>query len=213
MFYHLCGCTISPIFDTQYAATLLGHDRQIGYANLVQQLLGVTLEKSYTRVNWRHRPLAADWLAYAADDVRYLRQVYLQQHALLEARGLLPNLFKMGSALANPARYQPQPEQAWRRVSDYRRLRDPQSQAVLQALAAWREQQAMQQDCPRRWVLQDAPLLAMAQHPPSDLESLRQVRGITQTILRRHAATLLDLIASAIDSKHFPAAALPQRAD
>ena len=73
IFYHLRGAVPTPVFDTQLAALVLGHGSQIGYAALVQQLLGVELDKTHTRANWRHRPLAPEWLAYAAADVGYLR--------------------------------------------------------------------------------------------------------------------------------------------
>jgi ribonuclease D len=49
----------TPIFDTQLAALVLGCGNQIGYAALVQQLLGVELEKTHTRADWRQRPLPA----------------------------------------------------------------------------------------------------------------------------------------------------------
>ena len=196
VFYHLCGAAPTPIFDTQCAAALLGYGQQLGYAALVQQLLGVSLEKHYTRVNWRQRPLAADWLAYAADDVRYLREIYLRLQALLAERGALPVFQEACAALADPARYQPQPQEAWQRVRDHQRLRGDRRCAVLQGLAAWREEQAMRDDRPRRWILQDGPLLELARILPADLESLGRIRGLPPATVRRHGHTLLALIAA-----------------
>ena len=196
VFYHLRGAVPTPIFDTQVAAALLGYGQQLGYAALVQQLLGVNLEKHYTRVNWRQRPLAADWLAYAADDVRYLRDISLRQQALLAERGALPVFQEACAALADPARYQPQPQEAWQRVRDHQRLRGDRRCAVLQGLAAWREEQAMRDDRPRRWILQDGPLLELARILPADLESLGRIRGLPPATVRRHGHTLLALIAA-----------------
>jgi len=45
-----------PIFDTQIAAPLLGHAEQIGYGNLVKEVLSVTLPKAHTRADWTRRP-------------------------------------------------------------------------------------------------------------------------------------------------------------
>jgi Ribonuclease D len=68
----------APIFDTQIAASFAGFPDQAGYASVVQGLLGVTLEKSHTRADWSRRPLPEAVVRYAADDVRYLRDIYLR---------------------------------------------------------------------------------------------------------------------------------------
>ena len=53
----------SRIIDTQIAAGLLGHAPQIGYANLVEELLGIRLAKGETRTDWSRRPLTPAQLA------------------------------------------------------------------------------------------------------------------------------------------------------
>ena len=72
----LQGQAPQPLFDTQLAAALLGYGDQLGYAALVEKRLGVKLDKSLTRADWSRRPLPAAELAYAADDVRYLGELY-----------------------------------------------------------------------------------------------------------------------------------------
>ncbi len=197
IFYYLSGAVPTPIFDTQLAAAVLGYGNQVGYANLAQQMLGVELEKTHTRVNWRQRPLLPEWLAYAADDVRYLRDIYRRQQAILAERGEMEVLTENFTALADPARYQPQPQEAWRRIRDHQRLHGGPQCAALQALAAWRDEQAIRNDRPRRWILHDGPLLDMARYLPADLKSLARIRGLPTTTLRRHGETLLALIAAA----------------
>lgn len=190
---HQQGITVTaPIFDTQVAAEVLGQDQQISYARLVEAMLGVHLDKNHTRVNWQQRPLAAAWLAYAADDVRYLRDIYRQQQQRLLATDKLELLQQRCAVLAQPENYQPQPARAWRRVRDYQHLRGTQV-TVLQALAAWREEQAMREDRPRRWVLSDALLCELARAQPRTMGELGQLRGVPQ----RYAAPLLASIAAA----------------
>ena len=77
-----------PVFDTQVAAAVLGYSHQIGYAELVNQLTGVQLEKKYARTDWCRRPLSDGELDYAMDDVRYLMPVYekLQQALAISGR-------------------------------------------------------------------------------------------------------------------------------
>ena len=67
------------IFDTQLANSFLENDYSISYQSLVQNKLGITLEKSETRSNWVRRPLSDSQLKYAALDVEYLIPLYLEQ--------------------------------------------------------------------------------------------------------------------------------------
>lgn len=67
------------IFDTQLANSFLGGDFTIGYQGIVEQELGITLNKTETRSNWLRRPLSDSQLKYAALDVEYLIYLYKLQ--------------------------------------------------------------------------------------------------------------------------------------
>tara|TARA_Y100001935_G_scaffold216608_1_gene188415 strand:- start:2180 stop:3007 length:828 start_codon:yes stop_codon:yes gene_type:complete len=67
------------IFDTQIANSLLDGDFSIGYQGLVEQEIGVVLNKDETRSNWIRRPLSDSQLKYAALDVEYLIYLYKTQ--------------------------------------------------------------------------------------------------------------------------------------
>tara|TARA_B100000900_G_scaffold298244_1_gene256726 strand:+ start:3646 stop:4473 length:828 start_codon:yes stop_codon:yes gene_type:complete len=64
------------IFDTQIANSFLNGDFTIGYQGLVEQELGIILNKNETRSNWIKRPLSDSQLKYAALDVEYLIYLY-----------------------------------------------------------------------------------------------------------------------------------------
>jgi ribonuclease D len=210
IFFHWRGAVPEPVFDTQLAALVLGDGHQVGYAALVRQQLGVDLDKTHTRVDWRCRPLVPEWLTYAADDVRYLPELYRRQHAALVERGWLAALTEDFQALTAPERYRQDPEEAWRRVREHQRLGGAQ-RAVLRALAAWRERQASSHDRPRRWILADAPLIELARRMPATLAELSGIPGLPATTRQRHGETLLDLIvaARAVPPEQWPA--LPHR--
>ena len=70
---------IVNIFDTQIANAFLNGDYSIGYQGLVEQKLGIVLNKNETRSNWIRRPLSNSQLKYAALDVEYLIHLYEQQ--------------------------------------------------------------------------------------------------------------------------------------
>lgn len=199
IFYDLCDKVPGPIFDTQVAATLLGQGEQVGYGALVKAELDIELEKGHARTDWCQRPLDSAQLEYAANDVIYLCQVYQRQIDRLRELGREDWLQTDLEALSDTARYSNPPELAWHRVKGANRLRGVQL-AILQALAAWREQQARQSDKPRRWIIKDEVLLDIARLMPNKADKLARIRGLEEGTLNRHGESLLELLEQARQS-------------
>lgn len=191
--YDLRGDLPRPLFDTQIAATLLGYGDQVGYGGLVQSMLGVELDKSHTRTDWSQRPLDAKQLRYAADDVRYLVQIYLQQRVQLEQRGRLTWLEDDFAELTDSRKYANLAEGAWRRVRQTNTLRGAQL-AVLRALAAWRETRARAANKPRKWIMSDDNLLELVRHMPVAIDKLSSLRGFDAQLIKRHGEDILAVI-------------------
>lgn len=189
---------ITPLFDTQLAAGFLGLGDQIGYAGLVRQLLEVELAKGQARTDWSRRPLSQDQLSYAADDVRYLGTLYEQLAADLKAKGRDAWLAEDIGQLSQPENYQPQPENAWRRLKGLGRLPVP-AQHRAARLAAWREQRAIAKNRPRRWILADAPLLALAVAAPVSLDELTAIIDLPAKLIQSQGAELLDLLLAPVN--------------
>ncbi len=189
-FYHLRGKPLAPIFDTQIAAPLLGYPDQISYAALVQKTLGITLDKSMTRTDWRERPLSRQQLDYAANDVIYLGKVYRQFTATLEHQGRSVWLDEDFARLCDAAQYANPPATAWHRIKNVQRLNERQL-AVLQALAGWREKTAEQENRPRNWVLNDELLLAMARSLPQRAADLATFPREHQRRLKHYGPQIL----------------------
>jgi len=200
IFYHLAGSPPAPVFDTQIAAPLLGLADQIGYANLVKEMLGVTLDKLHTRADWSLRPLGEEQLRYAADDVIYLAALYQPLLERLQSHGRLGWLDEDFRQLASPELYAINPENAWLKVKGGNRLKGA-SLSILQALANWREQQASQKDRPRGWMLRDDAMVEIARHKPTTLQALSSIRGLSEGLLKRSGNELLGIIARAVGEK------------
>lgn len=194
--YQTFGSVPAPVFDTQIAATLLGLGDQLSYANLVKHILQEQLSKGHARTDWERRPLANEQLEYAADDVRYLVAMYPLLVQSLTELGRLRWLDEDFAGLTAPALYANEPEQQWQRVSGVQKLK-PAQLAILQQLAAWREQQAQQTNKPRKWILSDDILIAITMQSPHKLEQLERIRGINTNLIERHGKTLLEMIARA----------------
>jgi len=196
IFHHLWGRLPEPLFDTQPAAALLGHGDQIGYGNLVQEVLGLQLTKGHARTDWARRPLDPEQLRYALDDVIYLGQLYPRMEAELQRLGRLDWLKGEFAILADPATYTPEDCDLWQRVKGRQPLRGVQL-AVLQALAHWREDQARTSDRPRRWILKDEVMIDLARRMPKEPGQLERVRGLEGGTVKRHGQRLLQLIGEA----------------
>lgn len=187
------GAPPAPLFDTQLAAALCGYGDQVGYANLAKEMLGVELAKAHTRANWGRRPLKPAEIEYAADDVRHLGPLYERLRDELQSCGRLGWLEQDLRALDKPERYLPDPAQAWRRLRGLVAL-GPGDQHMAAALAAWREEQAMHADLPRRWVLDDTAILELARRKPADLQGLHQIDEIKPGFIKRHGQAVLSII-------------------
>jgi ribonuclease D len=184
-----------PLFDTQVAAAMLGYGDQLGYAGLVEKMLGVKLDKSLTRTDWSRRPLSAAELAYAAADVQYLGEIYPRLRQELTERGRLAWLEEDCARLAEPARYRNPPEAAWRRLKGLVRLAPP-AQRAAAAMAAWREQVAQERNRPRKWILDDEPLYRLAERRPNDRAQLAGLQALPPKTLERHGDAILKVLAA-----------------
>jgi len=200
IFFHLWGRLPAPLFDTQIAAPLIGLPEQISYAGLISELLGVTLSKGHARTDWSLRPLTEAQLRYAADDVIHLGTAYRTLCRQLEALDRLNWPEGDFAALLNPQLYENAPEHAWQRIGGHYQLQ-PAQLAVLQGLAAWREDAARQQDIPRNWLVKDEVLFDLARLLPTAPDSLRLIRGLEERTLKRYGSQLCRIVEEA---KHRP---------
>lgn len=196
IFVKLRGRCPTPLFDTQTAATLLGLGDQLGYAGLVEKLLGITVDKTLSRTDWSRRPLSAAELAYAADDVRHLAIIYPMLHEQLAQRGRLAWLAEDCARQANPALYLTQPAAAWQRLKGLARLA-PAEQGVAAALAQWRELEAQSRDRPRKWIVEDDAIYRMAERQPLTPNQLEGLDVLPPKTLARHGEALLHIIQKA----------------
>ena len=76
--FNLTGGTPHPLFDTQIAAMALGLGEQVGYSNLVESLLGRSLDKGARFTDWARRPLDKRQIDYAIGDVTHLAELFPQ---------------------------------------------------------------------------------------------------------------------------------------
>ena len=186
---------VTNIFDTMSAARTLGWPK-VGLADILAVNFGVTMNKKFQRADWKRRPLTPEQLDYARLDTHYLialRETQVdaltEKGQWLEAQEEFERLARLGGG-ASPAG--PDPAAFWRAKG----ARDlaPAQAAVLQALFAYREQQAERMDVPPFKVIGEPALLDLTRHAPRDTAALQAVPGMTPEVVRRFGPGLLQAI-------------------
>jgi ribonuclease D len=180
---------ITNLFDTQLAAGFAGMRAQLGYEPLLHELMGVRLSKSASFTRWDARPLSAEQIDYARDDVRHLLQATSALQERLTARGRLQWAREECLALA-AATDERDPDVVFARLPRVNSL-DPKLRAIARELVEWREDTARGQDRPIPAVLSDAALVEVAKRRPSAIAQLEQIRGINEATLRRRGTAIL----------------------
>jgi len=172
--YHLGKIIPTPMFDTQVAAAVCGFGDSVSYDQLVQKVTGARIDKTSRFTDWRHRPLSDKQLEYALADVTHLIDVYRHLKDELDRENRAHWLNEEMSVLTSPETYDPDPEDAWKRLK--MRVRKPQELAIKQAVATWREYEARKRNVPRGRVLKDDAIFEIAQQAPRDAAALARLR-------------------------------------
>ncbi len=158
------------LFDTELAGRLLG-DERVALGTMVEQHLGVRLEKGHSAADWSTRPLPHEWLAYAALDVELLIDLRDRLAAELRAAGKLEWAAQEFEAirLAPPPAPRADP---WRRTSGIHRLRSRRQLAAARELWLTRDEYAATRDIAPGRVLPDAAIVDAARSDPGRRDDL-----------------------------------------
>jgi ribonuclease D len=193
---------VTNIFDTQLAAGFVGASAQTGYGNLLGTMLGRRVGKTASYTRWDARPLTAEQLSYAAEDVAHLLELADEVQRRLTETGRLGWAREECRRLES-ATDERDPYAAWERLPRVGQL-DPRARAVARELAAWRERMASDEDRPVGSVLGDPALVELAKRHPSNLGALEQIRGIHPSGIRRRGNAILEAIAAGMKAEPIP---------
>ena len=191
--YHETGVVASPVFDTQVAGALLGYPLQVGYGPLVRSVCGVKLAKADGFTDWARRPLTNNQVKYALDDVVYLPQMYDVMTAKLGKKGRIGWLEEDFKELSNPAKYDNDPHEMWKRVKRVSSLNRHQL-SIAREVADWREREARRRNVPRKWVLADEAIVEISRKAPSTVGRLFEVRGLSSHLSHRASNQVLEAV-------------------
>ncbi|MDR2861153.1 MAG: ribonuclease D [Syntrophobacterales bacterium] len=162
------NCPFNCIFDTQRAASLLGH-HFLSLEVLVQEYLPVTFKKKKKtqRSRWEIRPLTEEQLHYASFDTLYLIPLYqalkeklLQEKRYDEAQKVFSD---MTGVTWREKKFNPF---GYKRLAGYADLEEHQKQR-LRRLYRWRHDKARSTDRAAFMIVQDELLLDIARLDPA----------------------------------------------
>lgn len=161
------------LFDTQIAASMAGLGFGLSYQKLVALLLGIDVPKAETRSDWLKRPLSAQQLEYAAQDVEHLMPIHAQLAAKLDELGrstwLAEDCRRMIERICH-RESDPQPQRSARFAAHW----PIEQQALLRRILLWRENTVRTIDCPRTWLLDETHAADLALKPPQSADELMQ---------------------------------------
>ncbi len=199
------------VFDTQIAAGFVGASAQAGYGNLLGSIVGRRVGKTASYTRWDARPLTAEQLSYAAEDVVHLLELADEIHRRLSETERLEWAREECRRL-EAATEERDPWAVWERLPRIGQL-DPRSRAVARQLAAWRERTAAAEDRPVGSVFADPALVEAAKRHPASLDRLAQIRGVHQSVIKRRGDAILEAVARGLQDPPIPRERGRERSD
>ena len=196
------GINPSILFDTELGGRIAGLPR-VGLGPLLEALMGISLAKEHSAVDWSTRPLPHDWLNYAALDVELLIELRDKVYQLLvdakKWRWAEEDFASILKAPPPPPRIDP-----WRRTSGMHKVKKRNHMAVVRQLWQARNELAQELDISPGRLLSDAAIteIAMASDKGpitnrKHLEKILRPLGLRARWLE-NAATWISCITDAI---------------
>ena len=188
------GFEFTGLFDTMYAARVLGTER-FGLAAMLEQYFDLTLDKAYQRANWGKRPLPPEYLMYARMDTHFLpvlRDILYEElmaaDALQEACEIFDEIARTEASIRGFD------ENGFWRISDARLLSRRQL-ACLRELYLMREDLARQLNVPPFKVLNDAQLMRLTRTRIYSMGDLYKARVIKSHEVEKFGKDILKALA------------------
>src|SRR3954447_7018633 len=179
------------LFDTELAARLLGYPR-VGLATLVEVILGKSMRKEHSAVDWSRRPLPQPWLEYAALDVEVLIELREVIGAALIESGKQEWADQEFQHLIH---HVPPPRQdPWRRTSGIHKAKGRRALAAVRELWQVRDELAEQLDTTPGRLIPDAAVIAAANALPTNGKLLMSTPGFHGRGARRYLDTWVEAL-------------------
>jgi ribonuclease D len=197
------GLIAPQLFDTELGSRIAGLER-VGLGAVTESLLGVRLAKEHSAVDWSIRPLANDWLNYAALDVDVLFELWAAvEKTLIERNKLQWALEEFQATLVA------QPKVAkldkWRGMTGLHDVKDQRKLAIARELWTAREMLAVKLDVSPGRLIPDASIVGVVKETPKTKPQLAGTRSFVGRASRSYLDTWWKAIEEGTSTRDLPA--------
>jgi ribonuclease D len=188
------GGLIDTLRMSRMALSLDSHS----LASVSEHLLGLPLDKSLQRSNWRRRPLTRAQLEYAALDARICLLVYDELSRMLEEKGILESALRASAVESRDASESSSKSRPRRKPMPRPEVvLTPEEKQIVARLKRWRMDRANAQRVPAYMICPDRTLEQLAREMPETLEALANVYGLGESKISRFGEELLKALREA----------------
>ena len=167
-------------------------------ASVSEHLLGLPMDKSLQRSNWRRRPLTRAQIEYAALDARIAILVYDELSRVLESQGRLEAALRASEVEPREASAESSKSPRRRKALPRQEIvLTPEEKQIVARLKRWRMERANTQRVPAYMVCPDRTLEHLARELPKTLEALANVYGLGESKISKFGEELLKALCDA----------------
>ena len=180
------------LIDTQISASLVGEKPQIGLKELLYIVLGEEIDKSFTRIDWKKRPLSEPEINYAIEDVKFLIPMWERINERLvkldrtswhkEDCERLKKIEPVQNELA-----------LFLKLKGLNSLSDKKRDIAFKIIK-WRENKARSMNLPRQWIIEDKILVLIAKKGVSKIDDLRSIEKISSSVIKKYGEEIMSAI-------------------
>ena len=192
IFLGLMGEIPTPIYDTQIAAMFCGLGDQVGYESLVNNFLGLSVNKEHQFTNWLQRPLSKNQINYAISDVTHLINIFPLIRQAIKDNNREEWVTKELDHLSKKELYQVKADEVWKKIK--LKNSNPQMLNLLKHLASWRENECKKRNIPRNRLIRDDVLINISFSKPKTISELKKIRAIPKNLSNDDFCQILKVI-------------------
>ena len=192
IFFGLMGEIPTPIYDTQIAAMFCGLGDQVGYESLVNNFLGLSVNKEHQFTNWLQRPLSKNQINYAISDVTHLINIFPLIRKAIKDNNREEWVTKELEHLSKKGLYKVKADEVWKKIK--LKNSNPQMLNLLKYLAYWRENECKKRNIPRNRLIRDDVLINISFSKPKTISELKKIRAIPKNLSNDDFSQILEVI-------------------
>ena len=192
LLYRAYGTVPANVFDTQIAASFIGHRYPTSFAKLVEAELGERVGKGSAVTDWSKRPMSDKQIKYALYDVVYLRQLYDTITEKLRVNGRLDWALEECNLMTDGDYFYRDPNHEFLN-SNLARSSRTKERVFLLRLYEWRRSEAEKRNYSKEMVLPSKIIGQLGRGVKGGKSSMLENRRLPTKTIHRHGDLFVEL--------------------